>query len=190
MYLLQIDGNYYAEICGILGVNGNKASDDVGEGVTHAEFVSQFFNFQNASDTETAFGPLFDDHQYLTNISQFPVPYVFRKRGVLSLLALDQLFDVHTIFNETLEYRHRIVHDANYRPNIPRNFISSAEALFVLLPQIFAVWVAQKYDLRYSVLNLANNTVALSKLNGLTEHEVPYIFSIEDLIADDWVISE
>ena len=190
VYLLQIDENYYTGICGIVGVNSNKASDDIGSGVTHAEFISQFFNFQNASDIETAFGPLFEDHQYLTNISQFRVPYIFRKRGVLSLFALDQVFDVHTIFNETLGYRHRIVHDANYRPNISRNFISTAEALFILLPQIFAVWVAQKYDLRYSVLNLANNTVALSKLNGLNQHEVPYIFQIEDLIADDWVISE
>lgn len=190
VYLLKIDGNYYAEICEIVGVNGNEASDDVGGGVSHAEFVSQFFNFQNTSDIETAFGPLFDDRQYLSNISRFSVPYVVRKRGVTTLLVLDQIFDVKTLFNRTLEIRHRIVHDANYHPDIQRDFISSVEALFVLLPQIFAVWIAQKYDLRYSVLNLNENSVTISSLIDLSENEVPYIFSIEDLVADDWIASK
>ena len=189
VYLLHIDAEYFAVICERVDIEIKASSEQVGSGVTYAEFVCNFFNFQSTSDIETAFGPLFHKNTFLANIGGFTVPFVSFKRGVVTPLVLNDVFEVQFIVDKALDFRHRIVHDANYRPEIHVDFIQRVESLFVLLPQIFSIWIAQKYSLRYAVFNLEDNSVEMSDITNISEKQIPYIFTIEDLLAEDWVIA-
>jgi len=97
---------------------------------------------------------------------------------VASGFSISSLFEGwHSTITKVFSVRHKVVHDANNRPEIDVPFMQQAEALFLIIPQLATYFVAEKYSLKQ---------VALS--NG--EFSVPYIFSVSDVISDDWKIVE
>ena len=145
--------------------------------ITLPELLSKSFNFQEISDLESAYNSLWG-----SNFLQYACK---TETGACGLngkatkgVSVSSLFpDWRKIIDTSFSIRHKVVHDANYRPEFDVNFIQKAEALFLMLPQLVTYFVAKRFGLKY---------IALS--NG--EYSVPNIFSIHDILADDWEVFE
>lgn len=187
IFLLNNDQAFYQSTVQSINITQqNTAATEVSDGISHAELIAQYFNFQNLHDTETAFAPLSENGLFDT-IGAYPVPFLVRSKGVVENLVLNRAFDIYKILDEVFRKRHRIVHDANYRPNITKDLIASGEALIFLFPQIFALLVATAYDLPHATFNLSDNTIQKAKLEANDDNLIPYIFSIEDVLGE-WTV--
>ena len=145
--------------------------------ITLPELLSKSFNFQNINDLELAYNSLWENN-FLESVCQTKIDVCGLNGKVVSGLCISSLFeDWHSTITKIFSIRHKIVHDANYRPEVDVPFVRQAEALFLLIPQLATYFVAKKYDLKQ---------VALS--NG--EFSAPYIFSVSDVISNDWKIIE
>lgn len=81
------------------------------------------------------------------------------------------------ILNNVFSIRHKIIHDANFHLENNFELVQKAEALFLLIPQITTFNLAQRYNLKSTYLKVNNE-------------DFPYIFSIHDILAKDWIIKE
>lgn len=142
--------------------------------ITLPELLSKSFNFQNINDLETAYNSLWGS-DFLESVCKTKVEVDGKVASGFSISSLFE--DWHSTIAKVFYVRHKVVHDANYRPEVDVLFVQRAEALFLLIPQLVTYFVAEKYSLK---------RVALS--NG--EFSVPYIFSVNDVISDDWEIVE
>lgn len=70
-----------------------------------------------------------------------------------------------------------MIHDANFRPNNNTETIQTAETLFLLIPQFTTFLIAKKYKLPSMLLENEDGTYS-------------YIFSIHNILAEDWHIVE
>ena len=97
---------------------------------------------------------------------------------IASRFVVKTLFDDwYDIIKKVFSIRHKVVHDANYRPDINVPFIQKAEALFLLIPQVATQLIADKFNLK---------RVAFT--DG--ELSVPYLFTVSEILSNDWVLVE
>jgi hypothetical protein len=141
------------------------------------ELLSKNFNFQNLDDIKTSFNELWkgDFLEYVctetTEICGFNGEF---HHG----FSINQLFeDWKEIIETSFDIRHKVVHDANYRLKLDPKFIQKSEALFLMIPQFVTYFLGKRFNL---------NLILLS--DG--KFVAPYIFSIQDILADDWEIVE
>lgn len=140
------------------------------------ELISKCYNFQDIRDINLAFSIILQE-DFLTNISEYKIPYW----GISGKVAKDfQLKKLDRKWKEnlekTFEIRHKIIHDANFRPEINIKFIQNAEVLFLLIPQIFSIEISLKYSLKHIYLH-----------NKKGEN-CPAIFTIKDILSEDWEV--
>ena len=156
-------------------MQGNIEKINVGDDITLAEILSKSFNFQNLDDLEKAYNGLWES-DFLNYICNTSVGYCGFSGKISNGFKLYDLFsDWQDIIEETFSIRHRIVHDANFRPKIDINLIQKSEAIFLLIPQIATHFIAQKFDFKRVMLS--------SEMQ-----DVPYIFNMQDIFASDWHI--
>ncbi|QQE77283.1 HEPN domain-containing protein [Alicyclobacillus sp. SO9] len=187
VFLLNNQPKFYMTICTFTQSElSEHPDDDVADGVTHAEFISQMFNFQNLKDIESAFSPLCDGGEFISAISEFQLKCVVARVDRFTIFSLDQFFSVRSTLNDILKYRHRIIHDANYRPTDVLTTIPTIESLMVFLPQMITFWIHRRSETPYMSRN--DDESDLSAEGQSTQStSLPYLFTVSDLIADDWI---
>ena len=142
------------------------------EELTSIEVLSKSFNFQNLNDLESAFDQVWGGRFLYTVINTSISPCGFNGKVFQHVCAKNHFPSWKNILSETFSIRHKVVHDANFRPESNMELARQAESLFLLLPQITTLVVAKKYKLKSVFL----------KSNG---NDCPYIFSIHDILAED-----
>jgi len=140
------------------------------------ELISKCYNFQNLQDINSAFSIILQE-DFLVNMSEYKIPY----GGISGKIAKDiQLKNLDKKWKDNLEktfdIRHKIIHDANFRPKIDIKFIQNAEVLFLLIPQIFSIEISLKYSLKH---------IHLQTKDG--QHG-PAIFTVKDILSEDWEV--
>ncbi|WP_281557789.1 HEPN domain-containing protein [Thalassomonas sp. RHCl1] len=142
-----------------------------------SELLSKSFNFQNIKDLEEAYDDLWGG-SFLQSICSKDAGPCGVNGQVADEFVVKNLFDDwHEIVNKTFSIRHKVVHDANYRPDVDIQFIQKAEAIFLLIPQVATHFIAEKFNLK---------RIAFSK-DG---QYFPYIFTVSEILSDDWVVVE
>ncbi|EKY6607955.1 hypothetical protein QFL84_004544, partial [Escherichia coli] len=138
--------------------------------------LSKSFNFQNLNDLEEAYngmwGESFLNYICTTNISPCGLS------GQISQdLSIENIFpDWRALIEEAFYIRHKVVHDANFRPKVNIELISKVEALFLIIPQFATHIISERFNLKKIVIS-----------DGKNNHT--YIFNISDILSDDWVVS-
>lgn len=147
------------------------------EELSSIEVLSKSFNFQNVNDLEFAFDQLWGG-SFLDAICNTAInPCGFNGKVFQSVCVKNMIPAWKDIFNEVFSIRHKVVHNANYRPDNNMELAQKAESVFLLIPQIATCVLAKRYKLKSVFL----------KCNG---NDYPYIFSIHDILAEDWVVVE
>ena len=142
-----------------------------------SELLSKSFNFQNIKDLEEAYDDLWGG-SFLHSICSTDVGPCGVNGQVTGGFVVKNLFnDWHEVVNRTFSIRHKVVHDANYRPKVDIQFIQKAEAVFLLIPQVATHFIAEKFNIK---------RVAFSKEGQY----FPYIFTVSEMLSDDWVVVE
>jgi hypothetical protein len=141
------------------------------------ELLSKSFNFQNINDLEEAYDEVWGTN-FLKHICSTDIGPCGVNGKVSGGFVVDNLFDNwHDDIIKTFSIRHKVVHDANFRPEVDILFIQKAEAVFLLIPQIATQLVAEKFNLKRIVFTKG-------------EHCVPYIFTVSEILANDWQVVE
>lgn len=141
------------------------------------ELLSKSFNFQNIDDLEDAYYDIWGTNffKYICSTDIGPCGINGKISGGF---VMDNLFtNWHEDIIKVFSIRHKVVHDANFRPEIDIQFIQKAEAIFLLIPQIATQLIAKKFSLKRIVLQK-------------DKHRVPYIFTVSEILANDWLIIE
>lgn len=97
-------------------------------------------------------------------------------------------YELRKLLDKCFDIRHKVTHDANYKFEIDSKFMTELEDCFVVIPQLISIFVCRKYNNEYFVANNKQVYVRLTK--RLEKDEVPYIFSIADLVANDYQVVE
>lgn len=145
--------------------------------ITLPELLSKSFNFQNLEDLESAYNSFWGAN-FLNSICETKTD-VFGINGQISeSFSIGSLFpEWESTVSKAFSMRHKVIHDANYRPDIDISFIQQAEAIFLFIPQLTTYFIAKRFNLKHIELS-----------NG--EFSVPYIFTMQDILSNDWMIVE
>lgn len=161
----------------ILEKMGSNASSYDSSDISIPELLSKNFNFQNLNDLEEAYNGLWGNN-FLHKICNLDfAPCGFNGNIATRMIIKNLIPDWRIILEEVFKIRHRVVHDANFRPEIDITLIQKAEAIFLLIPQLSSIMITTKLGLSYTLIPKNESTL-------------PYIFSIHDILAKDWVIVE
>ena len=126
-------------------MQGNIEKINMEDDITLAEILSKSFNFQNIDDIEKAYDGLWEGG-FLNYICHTDIGYCGISGKISNGFTLTDLFyDWKNIIEVTFETRHRIVHDANFRPQIDIDLIQKSEPIFLLIPQIATHFIAKKF---------------------------------------------
>lgn len=143
--------------------------------ITLPELLSKSFNFQNLEDLESAYNS-FWGADFLDSMCETKTDFCGMNGKVAESFSISSLFpEWKSIISKAFDIRHKVVHDANYRPDIDIYFIQQAEAIFLLIPQLTTYFIAKRFNLKHLALS-----------NG--EFSIPYVFTMQDILADDYVL--
>ena len=170
VYIYSEDQSSLKKLVDKLGVS-QQTHEDLE--ITMPELLSKRFNFQNIYDLEEAYNFMWDGN-FLKDICEMEKNIGID--GKITNFSLKSLFyDWHELLCRAFAIRHNVVHDANYRIDPDIAFIQKVEAIFLLIPQIASINVSIRYGFKITMLS-----------NG--EYNFPYIFSVNDILSDDWEI--
>lgn len=137
-----------------------------------AELLSQCFNFQNFDDIGVAFSKILGTEfwDFIAN-HEIKNCVIGNKKGNFKLSNLFPNWK--KTFNESLEIRHKVIHDANFRPSQNTSLIREAEGVFLIIPQIISRYFADKFNLKCLEINIGRQSF-------------PYMLNVHDILAEDW----
>ncbi len=135
------------------------------------EYCASTINFQSLVECDRAFGALFEGGSWSKAMADFERSV--QVHGRTGLLKTPE--DWWPSFDQLLQLRHRVVHDANFRDPIASEFLQHAEANVVVIPQICNILWSEIIHGDHGIF--------------VTDTGVPAIFLIDDLLAD-WEIAE
>jgi len=142
-----------------------------------SELLSKSFNFQNINDLEEAYDEVWGTN-FLKHICETDIGPCGVNGKVADGFTVNNIFDDwHNDIIKIFEIRHKVVHDANFRPEVDINFIQRAEAVFLLIPQIATQLIAERFNLKRIVFSEG-------------EYCVPYIFTVSEILANDWQVKK
>ncbi|MFP5615519.1 HEPN domain-containing protein [Enterobacter kobei] len=145
--------------------------------ITLPEILSKFFNFQNLNDLEEAYNGLWGEN-FLHKVCNLDIaPCGFNGNVATQMIINNLIPDWRTTLEKAFKIRHRVVHDANFRPEIDMKLLNKAEAIFLIIPQISSIMITAKLNQSYTLIS-----------NDVSQY--PYIFSMHDILAKDWYILE
>tara|TARA_R110002072_G_scaffold54240_3_gene142427 strand:+ start:311 stop:1111 length:801 start_codon:yes stop_codon:yes gene_type:complete len=140
------------------------------------ELLSKSFNFQNINDLDEAFSELWGAN-FLKYVCTTNVGACGLNGKISDDFFVNNLFcDWHEDIVKTFTIRHKVVHDANFRPEVDFSFIQRAEALFLVIPQIATQVIAERFNLGRIVFQKG-------------ELCVPYIFTVSEILSNDWQVN-
>jgi hypothetical protein len=138
-------------------------------------------------DTENAFLPLYESNGFFKTLGEYERPFILVRKNIITTISLNNLFqNWYETISEFFTLRHKVVHDANYRVELTNSFISQAESICIILPQIIGLYVSEKYGISRSVFHIENKVIKSASVNE--KNEIGYLFTVQDMIAKDWII--
>lgn len=141
-----------------------------------AEFLSKCFNFQNFNDINIAFTIILGE-DFWNYIQNYKIEECAIKNKIRCFSLTESFVDWQDVLMRSLRMRHKIIHDANYRPLKDISLIKKAEAIVLILPQIITHSFSKRFNLEYTELSFGD---------GIS---YPYLFSVDDVLSEDWEIS-
>jgi hypothetical protein len=170
VYVYTRDSEAMGRLLEYLKINDHAG---VSEEITLSELLSKHFNFQKFSDLEMAYNSMWEDN-FMKSICTTDIGPCGANGKMFKHFCIAAVFDDwHSVIERTFSTRHSVVHDANYRPPVDLEFIQRAESVFLIVPQFATHLIAKKY-------NLARIAFTDGSSRG------PYIFSVEDILSNDW----
>jgi len=141
------------------------------------ELLSKQFNFQNMDKLNEAFSELIGEDDFLKYLYNLEIPICGINGKTAHDFSIQSIFeDSEDLLNRAFTIRHKVVHDANYRPAFDIVFIQKVEALFLLIPQVTTHLITKEFNLERIIF-----------FNGEKNIEA-YIFSMQEILANDWQI--
>ncbi|HHH54645.1 MAG TPA: hypothetical protein ENK91_13370 [Bacteroidetes bacterium] len=141
------------------------------------ELLTKQFNFQNMDKLNEAFSDLISEDDFLKYLCNLKIPTCGINGKTAHAFSIQSIFeDSEDLLNRAFTIRHKVVHDANYRPKFNIVFIQKVEALFLLVPQVTTYLITKKFNLERIIF-----------FNGETNIKA-YIFSMQEILSDDWQI--
>jgi len=142
------------------------------------DILSEYFNFQDIRDIEYAFKPMIIEEEFFDNIGNFVLPFYNHQKDEIGKFCLNISIDNwKELFNEIIQERHKITHDANYITQLDINLIERYQKVMFYFPQVFTFWISGKYNLPYFAMHIEG------------KGSIPYILRLEDL-SEDWELVE
>jgi hypothetical protein len=140
-----------------------------------SELLTKSFNFQNMGDLELALSDIFDK-SFLEYICQTQTDTCGLNGNFTHDFSIDSLCsEWREIIEKTFNIRHKVVHDASFRPEYNVEFVQKSETIFLMIPQIATYFLAKRFNLKSIVLSNE-------------QYSAPYLFSIKDILAEDYYI--
>ena len=140
------------------------------------ELLSKSFNFQNLSDLNEAYDGMWGS-EFLTHICTTDVgPCAIGGSSYRCFTVSEMCPDWLEIIKNTFLLRHKIVHDANFKPDIDIEDVKKSELLFLLVPQVASIFIAQRFK------------DTLPRKPG-DENWLPAIMTTKDLLGE-WFIAD
>ena len=165
---------------------GNASND-----FTIGENVATKYNFQNLSQTKEAFDYVLQ--KQTDHLTDYFSEEIFNSTVSEKFFILHEWIrngDVKEQIEKTLEkafrIRHRVTHDANYLVDFKSNEMNDIESVFQTIPQYFIAFFAKKYSQNRFVFHTEKNAIRIT--DTPQQCELTFIFSPEDLIADNYHI--
>jgi len=179
MFVYYLDNNksvldmYWTESHGTLGDSG-EAGDPVE--ISRAELLADTINFQNMHSVDHAFRHIFVGGGTLSQrLSSHKATVSIPSRADNGLAQLALPDDWLDVFDSLLRLRHRLVHDANFAPEIPTKDLGVFE--------LYVLWVAQFFH--FVIAQTLVDYQIIVDQNG-----IPVMLLGEDLVSDDWNLME
>jgi hypothetical protein len=89
---------------------------------------------------------------------------------------------------EVFEERHRIIHDANYRTKFKIDDIKRIENIFLCFPQVFCIWLSEKYSNKFEVMRLNPKNGWISREND-KNFGIPFLVNRKGVLGK-WYIED
>ena len=116
--------------------------------ITLPELLSKSFNFQNLEDLEAAYNSFWGNN-FLNNMCENKTDFCVLNGKIAESFSIKSLFpEWESIISKAFNIKHKVVHDANYRPNIDISFIQKAEAILLFIPQLTTYFIAKRFNLK------------------------------------------
>ncbi len=143
--------------------------------ISMPELLSKSFNFQNLNDLELAYNSLWGSN-FLDSVCNTKADICGLNGKFITGLSVSSMFDSwHSTIIKVFDIRHKVVHDANYRPELDASFIQRTEALFLLIPQLATYFVAERFSFERMMFSDGKSYA-------------PYIFNVDELTKDCWKV--
>jgi hypothetical protein len=176
-FFIYIHSKNEESISDLLKKNNVKYDSTSLNTITLPELLSKSFNFQNLDDIELAFNTLWgsDFFEYVCNAE---TGYCGIHGKITRSLCINTLFpDWHHVIKTTFNVRHKVIHDANFRPEFDIHFIQKSETIFLLVPQLVAYFLIDRFNLEH--MSLSDGDVS-----------VPCILTVHDILGQWQVVEE
>lgn len=153
-----------------------ETSIDINNEINLSELLSKSFNFQNLNDLEEAYNGMWGE-SFLDYICKANISPCGLSGRIAQNLSINRLFtDWRPLIEEAFYIRHKVVHDANFRPQVNIELVRKVEALFLIIPQFATHIISERFNLKKIVISDGQNTCG-------------YIFNVGDILSDDWIVS-
>lgn len=140
--------------------------------ISFPELAASCFSFQSIEEIDRTLDLIFQPKNYLKTLSIYePIFVIPSKSHIPVKMKLEEGWEKE--FKNIFLYRHSFIHDSNRQCEIPSIEVGRLETLVLLVAQFTAAMVSQKYG-----------------FSGFSMNGEIAFFIIEDLISDDWVVSE
>lgn len=145
------------------------------KGISIGEYFCKQFNFQNINDTCKAINFILDtNYNDITDIlsSNFFENAIFMSPNIIVDWIQEKeniAKNAKVILVKTFNERHSITHDANYRFEVDSEFMKKCEDLFIVLPQVFSLLIAQRYKQKMILIKTKQNTIRISVKRDIGE---------------------
>jgi hypothetical protein len=153
--------------------------DNIESKVEWSDYLSKCFNFQNFNDTKEALFPVFNMDIFEKTAQHEFMTFLPNKNKSASFSINSCMPDYYKTLLLAMELRHVMVHDANFIRKAPLDLalFRDIETLFLIFPQVLAKLLADKYNIPSYYLKKEDKYYK-------------YLFMVEDLINDDWIVLE
>lgn len=151
-----------------------------------AEYYSKLYNYQNIDEIRSSFLNLLNCDVF-EEVGNHIIPYIEDEQVYkfnMNVSINDWFLKVMEVFEE----RHKIIHDANYRTKYKINDIKKIENILLCFPQIFCIWLSEKYSSKFDVmrLNTKNGWISRESDENL---KIPFLVNRKRILGK-WYIKD
>lgn len=165
---------------------GSDKLEEIREKGIKAEYYSKLYNYQNIEEIRNSFFNLLNCDVF-KEVGNHIIPYIEDGKGYkfsMNVSINNWFLKVEEVFQE----RHKIIHDSNYRTKYKIDDIKKIENILLCFPQIFCMWLSEKYSSKFEIMRLNPKNGCISKRNN-TNITIPFLV-LRERMLDKWYIMD